>query len=270
MAMLTTSWKQISSHTVKTGTYLRLQARYVAPQNVLENSTAVQMRLVVEVTGSGNYWSTDVFTTYLNGTSSAKGYQYFGVGTEVVQTKNITVKHDSGGAYSGQMSYRLTVSYGNSLSTKYVDYEVPTIPRGAIINSSTISTIESEFSCDITSHTGVDRLELVIGNTVVKTVNGYVTNQLVKLADSEVLVAYNLMASMSAEVELRIRTFGDDSFTTQIGETSVLPKEISIGGQLNIGTPSGNKRCLVWVGSSSGNKKCNAFIGTSSGNRRGV
>jgi len=245
-------------------------------QNIIDNSSTVRrVTKMIKNSGSGYYSSGG-----LSGNSSTdnvqriswnRGYDFRSITELVLENTTYNISHNVDGTKTVQFGAYANES-ANGFGTVNINssFSLPTIPRGSIINSSTISTIENEFSCDITSHTGVNRLELLIGNTVIKAVNSYVSGQLTKLTDSEVLVAYNLMTSMSGQAELRLKTFTDSSFTTQIGESSVLSKEISIGGQLNIGTPSSNRKCLVWVGTTSGNKKCNAFIGTPGGNRRGT
>jgi len=221
MALIYGSFSGIST------SYARPHINYSITQDIKANTSTISYYLYYErfggytaynysnneytsnIAGDTSVWSTDADFDLTGGNYLAQ---------MCFRTKTIT--HDSDGTKSIYIG-----AYGNT-NVPWGTYNfgqtviLPTIPREAYITNTIDYTNESSIPLTITnSGNYFVRLELWVGATKIKTVDaGQVTSYTLVPTDAEENTIYALVPNaQSTAYTMRVKTYSDSAYTTQIG-----------------------------------------------------
>ena len=138
---------------------------------------------------------------------------------QISWTGNVT--HESDGTLSVSLDAYIDTNVGaGTYSPTAVSVPLPTIPRGSIIGTPTLSILENAFSVPTTKYSGYDRLDILWGTTLIKRINNYISGASITFTEAELQTLYNARLDVSATLTFQLKTYTSTAYTTQIGSTS--------------------------------------------------
>lgn len=184
-------------------------------QSVASNSSNVRVYL---------YFHAPVWISF----SSASAYLHnsgwfsiatsFGAGEHHLCTFDITINHNSDGTGSFNVGYGINTSFLVSGSGS-CGASLPRIPRASEINAFDAFDIEGNIKIGINKkyHLFTDTIELLIDDTVIKTISNYTNNTVFTLNEEEKDIVFELMKTCNtADFIARVTTY---SGTSVIGQS---------------------------------------------------
>jgi len=133
-------------------------------------------------------------------------------------TGNVT--HDPNGTLTISLDANITTGTGaGNYSVTAQSVALPTILRESLIVSPNVSALQDSVDVTITHYTGYDRLIVLIGSTVIKTIDGYTTGASFNFTNLELQAIYNASPVKTPTLTFQLKTYTTSAYTTQIGST---------------------------------------------------
>lgn len=233
MPTLTTSYQLIKTGSSQqfgyaTG-YLQIYAKYNS-QDITNNTSSVTYRLNLVVSGGyiGDYNGSK--PVVITGTAGSKT-TYIGNANYYSQelgTYTETISHNQDGTKSGTCSGSVNFTgWEQTLTTGTGNFDLPTIPRASVLNSSIMTIASNGSSISVTSNitknvnTYYDCLVIKDGNTTLMTLDGVTHNTAKSLSAAQITSVFNAIGTATSKTfTCYIATYSSNDKTTLIGNST--------------------------------------------------
>lgn len=155
----------------------------------------------------------------------------------------------------------------NGTSTFY--FTLPTIPRETEIEGITATGLEEglTINCNKNSASFTDKVEIKVGDTIIKTIENYTSGEVIEFTNEELLTIYNLQGE-SNEVTLDITITTNDG-TNDIGSNNI-KSEVKATGTLYKHTNGAFQKGIPCIYRNGAFKKCVALVFRDGEFKRGI
>lgn len=231
-----------------TGVNLNVYVEWSASQNIAGNFSYVTLKMYIYTYTLSSGAKTATLDTSasdpqslscpaINDTSASMTYWLMG-------EKTFVVYHNADGTMPSlglSAYYPFTGTYGGHNFagegiTAATTVALDTIPRGSIIGTPTLGTLENSFSVPTTKYTGYDRLDILYGDTLIKRIDNYVSGAAITFTETELQSLYTAMGAASGTLTFQLKTYTSTAYTTQIGSTSSTTKVGTFAINSTLGT----------------------------------
>lgn len=171
----------------------RLYGRYNS-QNSTKNQTSIELE--ARLYCNGNYVSFSSGTVKIAGSSTSLGSTTVNGGQEkVLKNYKFTVTHDSSGKYENKSTTASISTTGKVSASLKASISVPQIKRISVLNDISSFDISQSIKIGFVEYVSsyTEKLEILIGSIVVKTVSNISNSSSISFTDSEKEKIYSLM-----------------------------------------------------------------------------
>lgn len=184
---------------------------------------------------------------------------------------NFDIEHDTDGVCELKITIETSMEGvscpPNGTSTFY--FKLPTIPRETKIDSITSTGLEEGIiiNCNKNSVSFTDKVEIKVGDTIIKTIEDYTGGEVIEFTNDELLTIYNLQGE-SNEITLDITITTNDG-TNDIGSSNTT-SVVNATGTLYKYTNEAFKKGVPCIYRNGVFKKCVALVFRDGKFKRGI
>ena len=168
--------------------------------------------------------------------------------TITIASGTASITHDSDGnlnmlCYAETYMAKASYTPGNMSVSGYM--QTTQVPRGSKIGTVNPFNLEDAFSVPITKYSTAftDKLDIALGSTSIKSIDGYTSGASISLSDAELLKAYNALSANTEPFTFTVSTYNG---TALVGTSTATANGTAVG-TCRVNANGTWKRGLVWI-----------------------